>query len=47
MSFSSFFDNSPTRQNFLKVVIDALAPDDNRKRKLLKRPLQNPMAGKI
>ena len=29
-----FFDNSPKRQNLLKVVIDALAPDDNRKRKL-------------
>ena len=29
-----FYENSPKRQNFLKVVIDALALDDNRKRKL-------------
>lgn len=30
----SFFDNSPKRQNFLEVIIDALAPDIVKKRKL-------------
>ena len=29
----SFFDNSPKRQNFLKVIIDALSPE-SKKRKL-------------